>query len=444
MENVNIITGQFLLVYGQEFQEKYKQCFLEEIGATVIKEIGIENELEIDVVHLSDSNELWPELNLELDAERIATRIELLAGHQVTCIPDKDLGMDGDLDNTKPILYRGTEGNDQPNVYKGNAFPLENPNDEYFPAQWSISATKVDQVWKKYGQLGTGVTIAVFDSGVDMENPDLQTNVIPGYNFTVNPVSRDVFDIHGHGTKVAGVIGATTNNTIGIASIAPGAKVMPFKISQYDDKISFINIALSNFIHACTFIINQSISSGRNLVDIINLSFSWNVFNSTEIQLAEQCIESLWELGIVVVAAAGNSGNDLKEYPAAFKRVLSVGGINQMGRKWVGSNYGPSWVYVAAPAVDIITTTNSLISPYAAIEGTSIAAPIVSGILALMLGYINFLGIVPTEPSSKAKTLIRVLDKSSVKNTETALYWKSGIVDALGAMDIIANSKKTM
>jgi subtilisin family serine protease len=272
------------------------------------------------------------------------------------------------------------------------------PNDPDFSQQWSPQKIAAPAGWDY--QIGdSNVVVAVIDTGVDLDHPDLQANIwrnineIPGNgidddgNGTID--DRDGYnafasgasprDDHGHGTHVAGIVGAVGNNGIGIAGISWHSKIMAIKGLDASGWGDDLKLAL-----AITY-------AAQNGAKIINCSWGGFNFSST----ISNAIGYAVYRDAIVIAAAGNSDTSAPYYPAAYGNVLAVASSdNQDIRSWF-SNYGPH-IDVTAPGESIystmptyhVTLNNSpdnIPNTYAELSGTSMAAPHVSGLAALIL-----------------------------------------------------------
>ena len=215
------------------------------------------------------------------------------------------------------------------------------------------------------GNEGEGVTIAIIDTGVDYTHPDLKDNIIGGKDFTGK---GDYMDGHGHGTHVAGTI-AATNTGIGIVGIAPKSKILALK--ALDDSGGG---EIEWMIAALRYAISRK-------VDIINMSLG----GPDTQELREIIVEAVTQ-GIIIVAAAGNEGDgdintDEFSYPGAYPEVIQVGAVDYNGTLAYFSNTN-SEVDILAPGVRVLSTF--LNHQYARMDGTSMAAPHVSGAVALI------------------------------------------------------------
>ena len=238
-------------------------------------------------------------------------------------------------------------------------------NDPLFTqgSEWHLSKIQAPAAWD-ISTGAVGVVVAVVDTGVRASHPDLAGKVLAGgYDFVAN--DADPTDENGHGTAVAGTISPASNNLVGVAGVAWANPILPIRV--LDASGSGTYSAISNGItyaadHGAR-IINMSLggtSSSRTLQDAVN--YAWN----------KQC---------VLIAAAGNNGNDIAVYPGACKNVVAVSATDSSDLRPTWSNYG-SYVDVAAPGVDIATLYGT--DQYAFWSGTSFSSPVTSGVVALM------------------------------------------------------------
>lgn len=235
---------------------------------------------------------------------------------------------------------------------------------------------------------GRGVTVAVIDSGVDRSHPDLQANLLPGYDF--GDFDDDPQDTLGHGTAVTGLLAAAGNNGIGISGLAPAAKILPFKVSASSGPSP--NEPRSSAVVAAILRATEA------RADIINLSLEI----TEETQAVQQALQAALAQGILVVAAAGNGSGQPVSFPARLPGVLAVANSNDDGTLYRGSNLGPE-VALAAPGVLPVTTL--MRGQYGARgSGTSYSAPIVAAVLAVLRG---------ANPHWSPGTLLRALQSTA-------------------------------
>ncbi len=274
------------------------------------------------------------------------------------------------------------------------------PNDPKFEEQWSLAAMKLPQAWT-IEKGDKNVIIAIVDSGIDYRHDDLvnkiwiNQNEIPengidddrngyiddvhGWDFTDAPNlqaegdyiegDNEPIDESGHGTHVAGIAGAMPNNGIGIAGVAWNCSLMAVRAGlslgggsrmQDDDSAAAIVYAADN---------------GANIINL-----SWG--SKQQSFVIKDAIEYAYARGAILIGAAGNSNEAESIFPAAFRNVISVASTNQFQQRFYRSNYGAS-VDISAPGNGIIST--QIDNDYRILTGTSMAAPHVAGLAALIL-----------------------------------------------------------
>lgn len=265
------------------------------------------------------------------------------------------------------------------------------PNDPYlqssgswgqsYPDLWGIIKIGAPAAWNT--NTGAGILVAVVDTGIDYNHPDIAANMWPnlGHDFIgptyVNPVqSNDPIDHQGHGTHVAGTIAAVGNNGIGVIGVAWNARVMAVK--GLDDQGYGLDSTLGPAIQY----------AADNGADVINASWGGTDYSQT----IADAVSYAYNLGTVFVAAAGNNGGDARDfYPAGLWNVITVAASDPNDQLAGFSNSG-SKIDVTAPGVDILSLQASgthlgtqLVPGYTRASGTSMAAPHVSGLAALIL-----------------------------------------------------------
>lgn len=235
------------------------------------------------------------------------------------------------------------------------------PNDPEYAKQWSWPTTLTDLLWDK--QKGGNMVVAVVDSGINASHPEFAGKLVAGYDYINNDDTPE--DEHSHGTAVAGVIGALTNNSSGVAAGCWGCRIMPLKV------LDATNSALSsNIAKAVTF-------AADNGAKIINISLSGSGTSAAE----EAAVTYAVGKGVIVVTSAGNESNDESRRPARYPNVISVAGTNQADGLASYSSFGET-VDIAAPGTARTTDYDS--DGFVDIQGTSFAAPTVSAILATL------------------------------------------------------------
>jgi subtilisin family serine protease len=248
---------------------------------------------------------------------------------------------------------------------------ISDSGDPYLRRQWALSTPEgiqPDEAWK-VTRGNANIKVAVIDTGVLATHPDLQGAVLPGID--VIDSDDNPTDVDGHGTHVAGIIAARANNGIGIAGIASEASIVPIRAVPGDS-----DEADSHLIQA----IEYAVKSGAR---VINCSFG----KAESGQAVGEAILAAGERGVLVVAASGNDGENIDAhpmYPASFKspNMVVVAASDKDGSLAKFSNFGPLTVDLIAPGNRIVSTVQD--GTYSFLSGTSMAAPQVSGIAALI------------------------------------------------------------
>ena len=282
----------------------------------------------------------------------------------------------------------------------GHVHALRVPNDPYLPTQWSVTKIRAEQAW----DLSTGsarVVIGVLDTGVDPRQPDLQGKLIAGYDYVNN--DQDASDDNGHGTSVAGVVAADSDNRIGVAGYCWACRVMPVKVLGADGR-GFMSALAQGIIWAT--------DHGAR---VLNLSLGGP---GQDVTLTE-ATQYAWLHGVLVVAAAGNESSLAPDYPAALPNVLSVGASDRNDDLYGFSNAGAR---VAAPGENSSTGRGGT---YVSFLGTSSAAPVVSGIAGLAFSLV---------PGATPAQVERALESTAAPVAGVV----SGRVDACAALQALA------
>lgn len=254
----------------------------------------------------------------------------------------------------------------------GNPTPDPDPTGEPDPSQiidWGVNRIDADLAWDNDTNTGAGINVAVIDTGIDLDHPDLV--VTQGVDCTKGPScdrGGDGNDDNGHGTHVAGTI-AALDNAIGMKGTAYDANL--FAVKTLNKQGSGF---LSDVIEGIEWAINHD-------ADVINMSLG----TTNDILAFHDAVDAAESAGIVIVAAAGNNnspGSNAPNYPAAYSSVIAVGATNAADALASFSTTGPQ-LELVAPGVDIESTWNN--GGYNTISGTSMATPHVAGTAALVL-----------------------------------------------------------
>ncbi|WP_030599987.1 type VII secretion-associated serine protease mycosin [Streptomyces rimosus] len=233
--------------------------------------------------------------------------------------------------------------------------------------QWALDAFGAKDIWKQ--STGKNVTVAVVDTGVDGNHPDLQGNVLPGKSFASGGGAADQESGDGHGTGMASLIaghGHGSNHADGIMGLAPDAKILPIKTKDSEGGVSSEN----GFAEPLRYAVDHG-------AKVVNMSFGGVSFDQKE----KEAISYALEKDVLIVAGTGNDGVGTPMYPAAAPGVLAVGAVAKDGQVWRKSNYGPH-TRLLAPGEGIYSA--GLGSKYRQADGTSDATAYVSAAAALV------------------------------------------------------------
>lgn len=319
----------------------------------------------------------------------------------------------------------------------------ESPNDARYSEQDALQYINVEDAWQH--SQGEDVVVAVIDTGVDRDHKDLAANIwknqgeipnngkdddnngfiddVEGYDFvrkggfscawSEDCRKRDnkPDDVNGHGTHVAGIIAAVSDNRIGISGVAPKAKIMPLR-AAYSVGFSAL-LTSADVAEAMQYAI-------KNGADIINMSFA-----GSRLGILKDLVEEAHELGIVMVAAAGNAGRSTETYPAALEHVISVGSVEASGYRSTYSNYG-NWVDIVAPGTNILSLAPK--NRFETRTGTSMSTPLVAGVAALI----------------KSKNKATVLDPDEIKERLLSSAKRNANAQVLSSETSVASSVATL
>ncbi|MCK5737931.1 S8 family serine peptidase, partial [bacterium] len=324
------------------------------------------------------------------------------------------------------------------------------PNDPLYPDQWALPLLHMETVWAQTTGT-TDVLIAIIDTGIEVAHPDLQGAIhlnpgedvngngtieptdfngidddgngfvddICGWDFTDAPHfpdfgdyrerDNDPADEHGHGTAVAGLIGAQLNNEIGIAGMAPGCRLLNLRAGTSRGLLEEDDVAA-----AVVYAVHMG-------AQIINMSFGDEVASP----LLRDVMAFAADAGVLLVASAGNSSSLSPHYPSGYAEAISVGSVTRDLYLSSFSNYGPA-IDLVAPGSDLFTT--NLNGEYQPFSGTSAAAPIVSAAAGLL--WSKYPDWSAQEIHGRLMSTCRDLGQSGPDN-----LYGNGLVDPLNALD---------
>jgi subtilisin family serine protease len=308
--------------------------------------------------------------------------------------------------------------------------PAAFPNDAMLAQQWHLSRVRAFSAWD-VEKGSDAIAVAVVDTGVSVGHPDLASRMASGgYDFVDNdndareePGTGQDRDGDGtpdknvgHGTSVAGLIAAATDNLIGVAGLTWSGRVLPVRIFPQDGSSS-VEVVADGILWA----------AADPRVRVINLSLS----GPSDSSVLRDAIDVATQSGKLVIAAAGNYSSDSPAFPAAYADVIAVAALSQTSTKASFSNYG-SWVDISAPGVSLVTTdfTKAGQDTYkTTFTGTSAAAPVVSGAALLIFS------AHPTWSLGQVRThLLLTARNIDAENPDYIGQLGSGIVDGHNAV----------
>ncbi|SES76822.1 Serine protease, subtilisin family [Nitrosospira multiformis] len=282
------------------------------------------------------------------------------------------------------------------------------PNDPYYGSAWHLPKIGAPSAWDS--SLGSGVIIAILDSGVDPNHPDLSPQLVPGWNFYEN--NSNTSDVYGHGTKVAGSAAAMANNAQGVAGVAALAKIMPVRVSA------------SNGYATWSAISQGLIYAADRGVRVANASF----LGLTDSSSTRSAAQYMKDKGGLVIVSGGNTGV-LQNYAVTTSMVaVAATDSNDFRASW--SSYG-NYISLAAPGAGIWTTTMG--GSYGAVSGTSFSSPVTAGVVALMMA------AKPALPNTQIESLL-FSTAVDLGTTGRDPYYGYGRVDAARAVQAAASA----
>ncbi len=288
------------------------------------------------------------------------------------------------------------------------------PDDAAYQAGqlWGLQTMQAITAWQIYTGSDT-VTIAVIDSGIDLDHPDLAAKVVTGYNY-IDPTQPPTDD-YNHGSHVAGIAAAVANNGQGVVGVSWGARLMPLKILDAQGRGSSADLAEAVYF---------AVDNGAKIINM-SLGARGSMWPCTgTMSLVEEAFAYAASRQLLLVGAAGNDYREGVNCPSAFDAVIAVGGTTPADERASFSNYGPR-LDVSAPGLSIYSTTFN--DSYADKSGTSMATPYVAGLAALIWSF---------APQLSALEVRDMLEASAVDLGEIGFdeQFGHGRVDAWRAM----------
>ncbi|WP_071190005.1 S8 family peptidase [Trichormus sp. NMC-1] len=289
---------------------------------------------------------------------------------------------------------------------------LIGPNDQYYSKQWNLHKIGIEGAWNL--TKGSGIKVAVIDTGITQVRDLAETKFVKGYDFVNDTEAAN--DDNGHGTHVAGTVAQATNNNYGVAGVAYEASLMPLKVLN-----AYGSGTVADIAEAIKFAADKG-------ADVINMSLG----GGGESQLMKEAIEYAHRKGVVIIAAAGNESTNGASYPARYPHVIGVSAFGPDGEKAEYSNYGAG-VDISAPGG---SETGGILQEtidengegvFLGLQGTSMASPHVAGVAAL----IKAAGVTDTDE------ILKVLQQSARVIQDDGLnYYGAGQLNAEAAVKL--------
>lgn len=283
---------------------------------------------------------------------------------------------------------------------------FEIPNDPEFSRQWGLQTIQAPDGWNLTHGVPK-VKIAILDTGIDKNHPDLASKVEKWVNFSNSNTSDDLY---GHGTHVAGIAAAKTNNKLGMAGLGWESRLLSVKV---------LNDNGGGYLSRVADGIKWAADNGAKVINL-SLGTSKRPWGST----LENAVKYAWKKGVVLACAAGNNGSQSRSYPAYYKNCLAIAATDLNDQKPSWSSYG-SWVDIAAPGDKIFSTfpnhsSKMGVKNYGYASGTSMATPHVAGLAALLFGSDE------TLINSQVRELI---EENADHISGTGRYWQNGRIN---------------
>jgi hypothetical protein len=281
------------------------------------------------------------------------------------------------------------------------------PNDQYYSSEWHLEKISAPEAWD-ISKGDSNVIIAVLDSGVDPNHPDLSSKLLQGYNFYDN--NYNTTDVYGHGTKVAGVAAALTNNVIGVSSIGWQCSILPLRVTDTNG-YAYSSLLAKALIYAA--------DRGAKVAVI-----SFAIFGGSMISDAAKYF---MDKGGLVIAAGGNDNTYHSDPDNPY--IISVSATTSSDSRASFSSYGP-YIDLSAPGSGIYTTIRG--GSYGSVSGTSFSAPLTAGLAALIFS---------ANPSLNPTQVEQIMKSTAVDLGDPGydVYYGYGRIDALRALAQTSN-----
>ncbi|MBI2836567.1 MAG: S8 family peptidase [Chloroflexi bacterium] len=287
------------------------------------------------------------------------------------------------------------------------AIGLGDSTDPEVMAAWGVDRTDAEKAWA-VGQNGAGAKVAIIDTGIEYTHPDLAGNYAGGYDWVSD--DTDPMDDNGHGTHVAGIVGAVRGNG-GVAGVAPGARLYGLKV---------LNASGSGYWSDVISALDWAVKNG---MQIANMSLGAN----SAPRALQTAADKAYASGVLLVAAAGNDGKGSVSYPARYSSVVAVAATDTTDQRPWWSNFG-SQVELSSPGVGVYSTYRG--GGYASLSGTSMATPHATGVAALV--FVSGRAVNSDGKNGIANEVRKILQDTAddLGTTGKDKYYGYGLVDA--------------
>jgi len=362
-------------------------------------------------------------------SEAVLKGVQIIDSHEAGSLMKVDSGMaESREDEAQKLAALMADPNVEYVVENFRLHALNAPLDtEALKEQWAITKVNAEAAWRRAGNRGSrNVMIAVIDTGTDYNHESLRANAVAGYDFKDNdsdPMDLTGAQNPGHGTHCAGILGGTGTANDGIIGLSPEVSIMPLR---------FLGADGSGDLMAGIKAVDYAIEKGAKVI-----SASWGAtVSASQAQPLIDAVKRASDAGVIFVAAAANDGknNDVTSvYPANanFANTITVAASGPQDEKPSWSNYGKATVHVAAPGLNIMSTLPG--NKYGNLSGTSMATPLVSGLVAFLKAQ---------DPSLTGAQIRAILQQTGAQvQIETACNCR---VDADAATAAILNKAMTI
>lgn len=364
----------------------------------ITDEIIIKFDNEVDEKYIKD---FLNKYNLKISKTRDHTIIAKCkdgCSKEILILLEKEESNNPNIEYFEPhFIYLSNETNDN---------MLFTPNDRlYLDYQWNLPSISTEEGWEKT-RGNDDIIIAVVDTGIDLNHPEFENKLVTGYN-VLYPNELPIDD-DGHGTHVAGIISANTNNDEGIAGITWFNKIMPIKVLDQSGAGTLFDVAEGIYW-----------ATDHN-AKIINLSLG----NYAESEYLHDAVKYAYSKDVILIAAAGNDSISELGYPASYSEVIAVGAVDYNRKLAEFSNFG-QYIDVVAPGVNIASTYPKF--EYASLSGTSMACPHVTGLAGLLKS---------ANPNLSNEEIINIIKNSAIDlgSTGKDQYYGYGIINIENAI----------